>query len=167
MFLPSGHNMIKSVYALKEHLRKFASFLPFTICALLWSTCLEEFKLVFKVVLFKRHFSARSNWIFYSTFDYKATATYVQKNFFVVAFLWKILSYTFEHYEENERNAIKDVYDGTNYIKTFRVSFFCDPNFLSFLIQIEYRYLKVEWSLCSPFTCLSIKCHYLKENIIY
>lgn len=81
MFLPSGHNMIKSVYALKEHLRKCVSFLPFTICALLWITCLEGFKLVFKVVLFKRHFSARSNWIFYSTFNYKTTATYVQKNF--------------------------------------------------------------------------------------
>lgn len=89
MFLPSGHIMIKSVYALKEHLRKFVSFLPFTICALLWSTCLEGFKLVFKVVLFKRHFSARSNWIFYSTFNYKTTATYVQKNFLLLHFCGK------------------------------------------------------------------------------
>lgn len=163
LFLPSGHNMIKSVYALKEHLRKFVSFLPFTICALLWSTCLEGFKLVFKVVLFKRHFSARSNWIFYSTFNYKTTATYVQKNFCCCIFVEN----TFLHIWALWRKAIKDVYDGTDYIETFRVSFFCDPNFLSFLIQIEYRYLKVEWSLCSPFTCLSIQCHYLKENIIY
>lgn len=105
MFLPSGHNMIKSVYALKEHLRKFVSFLPFTICALLWSTCLDGFKLVFKVVLFKRHFSARSNRIFYSTFNYKTTAT-CAKEFFVVAFLWKILSYTFEIMKKSHQRCI-------------------------------------------------------------
>lgn len=77
ILLPSRHNMIKSVYVLKDHLRKFVSFPTIHhLCSFCGTRVDEDSKRCINQ-LFEIPFSARSSWILYSIFSYKTTATYV------------------------------------------------------------------------------------------
>lgn len=169
MILPSGNNMIKSVYALKEYLKKFVS-VPKVHFLCSWCSshvtkdattcsnkyCLKDLTKPGAVGYFIQH----------------SVINLLQTMCRRKPFLEKIRSHRFEHYEKNTSKHICDVYDGSNYKKAFDRGFLSDPNTVSFSINTDgvqiFKSSTVSmWPVFMTMNELPMSERVLKENIIY
>lgn len=168
ILLPSGHNMIKSVYVLQDHLRKFVSFPTIHhLCSFCGTRVEEDSKRCINQFCLKylSQPGAVGYCIQYSVI--KQLQLMCKRN----SYLQKIRSYRFKHYEENEGNTIKDVYDGTNYREAFRKGFLSDPNSISFSlntngVQIFKSSMVSMWPVYMLINDMPLSERKLKENII-
>lgn len=169
MLLPSGHNMIKSVYVLKEHLRKFVSFPTIHyLCSFCGTHVEKDSKRCTNQFCLKDLSQPGAVGYFIQHSIIKQLQLMCKRN----SFLEKIRSHRFKHYQENEGNTIKDVYDGTNYREAFRKGFLSDPNSISFSlntdgVQIFKSSMVSMWPVYMLINELPLSERKLKENIIY
>lgn len=169
MLLPSGNNMIKSIYALKDHLRKFVSF---PTIHYLCSFCGTHVEKASKTCTNRYCLKDLSQPGAIGYFIQHSIIKQLQLMCKRKSFLEKIRSHRFKHYKNNDEKSVKDVYDGTNYKEAFRKGFLEDPNSISFSLNTDgvqiFRSSTVSmWPVYMLINELPVSERKLKENIIY
>lgn len=134
MILPPGNNMVKSVYALKEHLKKFVSFPTIHYLCSYCGTHVE-----------KQSKNCSNPYCLKDLTQPGAVGYFIQHSIINqlqlmckrTSFLEKVRSHRFKHYENNSEQSLKDVYDGSNYKEAFSKGFLSDPNAISFSLNTD------------------------------
>lgn len=169
MILPSGNNMTKSVYALKEYLKKFVSVPKVHfLCSRCGSHVTKDATTCSNKYCLKDLTQPEAVGYFIQHSVINQLQTMCKRK----SFLEKIRSHRFEHYEKNTSKNMCDVYDGLNYKKAFDWGFLSDPNTVSFSINTDgvqiFKSATVSmWPVFMTMNELPMSERVLKENIIY
>lgn len=169
LVVPPANIMIKSVYALKDYLKKFVSFpTVHYVCSWCGTHVAKEDKVCKNNHCLKdlTQLGATGYFIQHSIIDQLALMCKRE------SWLKKIQTHRFFHYNNNKEKNIRDIYDGTNYKTAFYGGFLDSPNSLSFSfntdgVQIFKSSTLSMWPVYMLVNELPPTERKLKENIIY
>jgi hypothetical protein len=169
LVIPPTNIMIKSVYALKDYLKKFVSFPSIHFVCSWCGTHVKKDDKICKNNHCRKDLTQSGAFGYFIQHSVIDQLTMMCKR---ESWLNKIRSHRFFHYRNNKENGISDVYDGTNYKTAFSNGFLDDPNALSFSfntdgVQIFKSSTLSMWPVYMLVNELPPTERKLKENVIY
>ncbi|XP_063403282.1 uncharacterized protein LOC134712602 [Mytilus trossulus] len=169
MIMPDENNMIKSVYTVKEYLKKFVNF---PTIHYLCSHCGTHTQKDAKTCTNKHCEKDLTQFGSVGYFIQHSVIAQLQLMAKRSSFLQKIRSYRFDHYSKNPDNNYRDIYDGSNYKNVFQKGFLKNPNSISFSmntdgVQIFKSSSMSMWPVFMIINELPPSERKLKENIVY
>jgi hypothetical protein len=169
LILPPGHVMIKSVYALKDYLKRFVCFPTIHYLCTWCGTHVSKGDKTCKNDHCQKDLSQSGAIGYFIQHSIIEQLRLMSKR---ESFLHKIRTHRFAHYEKNVDANISDIYDGSNYKTAFEKGFLSDPHAVSFSmntdgVQIFKSSTVSMWPVYLTINELPTTDRKLKENVIY
>lgn len=169
MLLPPSHKMFRTLYQFRNLIGKYihAPDIKY-FCSFCYSHidkndvhcrnehCLKDLRLPGATAYFVRH----------------SVISQLQNMFLRKTFCDKLRTHRFKHYENNDKNCISDVFDGSVYKNLFNKGFLNNPNNLSFAFNTDgipiFKSSKVSmWPVYLLINELPIVDRKLRENVVF